>query len=48
MIVHEFQLQENLSVLGEAETMSESVRQEFEQPFPGIKISREKRSTAAN
>jgi len=48
MIVHEFQLQENLSVLGEAETMPESERQEFEQPFPGIRIFREKRSTATN
>ncbi len=27
-------------VIGEAETMPESVRQEFEQPFPGIKIFR--------
>jgi len=33
-------------VLGEAETMPESVRQEFEQPFPGIKIFRKRRSAA--
>lgn len=35
-------------VLGEAETMPESVRHEFEQPFPGIKIFRKRRSAAAN
>lgn len=35
-------------VLGEAETMPESVRQEFEQPFPGIKIFRKRRSGTAN
>ncbi len=34
-------------VIGEAETMPESVRQEFEQPFPGIKIFRKRRSSAA-
>ncbi len=34
-------------VIGEAETMPESVRQEFEQPFPGIKIFRKRRSAAA-
>lgn len=33
-------------VLGEAETMPESVRQEFEQPFPGIKIFRKRQSAA--
>ncbi|MBI5848552.1 MAG: protein-glutamate O-methyltransferase CheR [Nitrospirae bacterium] len=33
-------------ILGEAETMAESVRQEFEQPFPGIKIFRKRRSAA--
>ena len=32
-------------VLGEAETMPESVRQEFEQPFPGIKIFRKRQLT---
>jgi len=31
-------------VLGEAETMPEIVRHEFEQPFPGIKIFRKRRS----
>lgn len=31
-------------LLGESETMPESVRQEFEQPFPGIKIFRKRRS----
>lgn len=35
-------------VLGEAETMPESVRQEFEQPFHGIKIFRKRRSARAN
>jgi chemotaxis protein methyltransferase CheR len=35
-------------VLGEAETMPESVRQEFEQPFPNIKIFRKKRSATEN
>jgi len=35
-------------VLGEAETMPESVRQEFEQPFPGIKIFRKRQSATAN
>ncbi|MBI5076625.1 MAG: protein-glutamate O-methyltransferase CheR [Nitrospirae bacterium] len=34
-------------MIGEAETMPESVRQEFEQPFPGIKIFRKRRSAAA-
>jgi chemotaxis protein methyltransferase CheR len=34
-------------VIGEAETMPESVRQEFEQPFPNIKIFRKRRSVAA-
>lgn len=35
-------------VLGEAETMPESVRQEFEQPFPGIKIFRKRRLATAS
>jgi chemotaxis methyl-accepting protein methylase len=35
-------------VLGEAETMPENVRQKFEQPFPGIKIFRKRRSGAAD
>lgn len=35
-------------VLGEAETMPECVRQEFEQPFSGIKIFRKRRSAAAS
>jgi len=34
-------------VIGEAETMPESVRPEFEQPFPGIKIFRKRWSAAA-
>ncbi len=34
-------------VIGEAETMPESVRQEFEQPFPNIKIFRKRRSATA-
>lgn len=35
-------------VLGEAETMPESVRQDYEQPFPGIKIFRKRRSDVKN
>jgi len=35
-------------VLGEAETMPQNVRQEFEEPFPGIKIFRKGRSAGTN
>lgn len=35
-------------VIGEAETMPESVRQKFEQPFPGIKIFRKRQSATAS
>ena len=34
-------------VIGEAETMPESVREEFEQPFPSVKIFRKRRLAAA-
>ena len=34
-------------VLGETETMPESVRAEFEQPFPGVRVFKKRRSAAA-
>jgi chemotaxis methyl-accepting protein methylase len=35
-------------VIGESETMPESMRQEFEQPFPGIKVFKKTGSAAAD